>query len=153
MPSCKKFWSIADYNKLSSADKEIVKQEIVRTLVAFQKSAFYVFEDRDPELRDFLLNCRCESMFNENCLQWASSNIVIFCLFTGMDTNMKRSCEVENQHTKNRFRSQITECSTNGLGNDIDPEKAEQYLESRHGNRRVMFAEDFNEDDSQITKV
>ena len=61
MPSCKKFWSISDYSKLSASDKELIKQEIVRTLVAFQKTAFFVFEDRDPELRDFLLNCRCES--------------------------------------------------------------------------------------------
>lgn len=61
VPSCKKFWSIAEFNKLANKDKEQVKQEIVRTLVAFQKKTFCVFEERDEEIKDFLLNSQCDS--------------------------------------------------------------------------------------------
>lgn len=59
LPSCKKFWSITDYNKQRSSDKELIKQEMVRTLVMFQKKTFYVFEDRDVVIKDFLLNAYC----------------------------------------------------------------------------------------------
>lgn len=63
VPSCKKFWSIGEFCKLSNMDKEQVKQEIVRTLVAFQKKTFCVFEERDEEIKQFLLNSECDSKF------------------------------------------------------------------------------------------
>ena len=63
VPSCKKFWSISEFNKLANKDKEQVKQEIVRTLVAFQKKTFCVFEERDEEIKYFLLNSQCDSKY------------------------------------------------------------------------------------------
>lgn len=61
VPTTKKFWSISEFNKLRDKDKEQVKQEIVRTLVAFQKKTFCVFEERDEQMKNFLLNSPCDS--------------------------------------------------------------------------------------------
>lgn len=64
MPSCKRFWSVAEFNKLRPADRQPIQQEIIRTLVKFQKKAFYVFEERDERLKHFLLNSTCEREYN-----------------------------------------------------------------------------------------
>ena len=61
VPTTKKFWSITEFNKLRDKDKELIKQEIVRTLVAFQKKTFCVFEERDQQIKNFLLNSPCDS--------------------------------------------------------------------------------------------
>ena len=86
-----------------------------------------------------------------------NSHILIYSSYLGMDSNMKRSCNVENETTRQRSRNEASHSSTNSANdmnfgfnnnyNQINQKEAEQILESRHGNRRVMFAQDFDEDD------
>lgn len=59
MPSGRQFWSIVEFNKLKKSDKEIVKQQMVRTLVAFQRKTFFVFEQRNETIKNFILNSKC----------------------------------------------------------------------------------------------
>mgnify|MGYP006970968000 CR=1 FL=1 len=63
IPSCKQFWTWTDFYKLRQSDREMIKQQIVRTMVNIQKKAFYVFEDRDERIRNFLLNSNCDCKY------------------------------------------------------------------------------------------
>ncbi|KAH9414263.1 cell division cycle- protein [Dermatophagoides pteronyssinus] len=67
MPSCKRFWTLAEFYKLRQSDREMIKQQIVRTMVSVQKKTFYVFEERDERIRNFLLNAHCNSM--DQCMR------------------------------------------------------------------------------------
>ena len=63
MPSCKRFWTLAEFYKLRQSDREMIKQQIVRTMVSVQKKTFYVFEERDERIRNFLLNAHCNCKY------------------------------------------------------------------------------------------
>lgn len=102
LPSTRQFWKISEYNKLRSKDKELIKQEIVRTLVAFQKKAFFVFEDRDEVIKDFLLNASCDCKFFSPSLSTYRLSTSEF-FFLAIDTCMQKSIRIES----NRHRKQV----------------------------------------------
>lgn len=160
LPSCSKFWSITEFHKLNKKDKEQVKQEIVRTLVAFQKKAFYVFEERDEEIKDFLLNSKCDSKCE-----------TLFCYFidqtlTGMEACMLKSRTIEGDTKKDYAHKDVqTDSETSpsmgiicyrsrtntNTSASVDPDESDDAIEqslneTRIRTRRVMFAQDLDTD-------
>ncbi|KAJ6216632.1 hypothetical protein RDWZM_007789 [Blomia tropicalis] len=144
LPSCSKFWSITEFHKLNKKDKEQVKQEIVRTLVAFQKKAFYVFEERDEEIKDFLLNSKCDSM--EACMLKSRT----------IEGDTKKDYAHKDVQTDSEtspsmgiicYRSRTNTNTSASVDPDESDDAIEQSLnETRIRTRRVMFAQDLDTD-------
>lgn len=143
VPSTKKFWSISEFNKLANKDKEQVKQEIVRTLVAFQKKTFCVFEERDGEIKDFLLNSQCDSM--DACMIKSRS-------VEGDAKKEKELNQKENGDQRSREQSPVNGIITiraemeADKTDSVDPESSSTVEPRPHRTRRVMFAQDLNDE-------
>ncbi|XP_075588670.1 uncharacterized protein LOC124496932 isoform X2 [Dermatophagoides farinae] len=113
IPSCKQFWTWTDFYKLRQSDREMIKQQIVRTMVNIQKKAFYVFEDRDERIRNFLLNSNCDSM----------------------DACMRRSQMIEN---KEQQQQRVVDKTT--ASHSIDDDQDRSIIENNGNNHQSRLS-------------